>query len=133
VAALKRKLYLWIANAEPGQNVLPADSSCCACWPIRRRRRARAGGYDYRFAAPDKIGCKSRQPTEFILRIGHTTGPEYLTMPGPSKPTAADLQGDLARKAIDDAYARGPCSRSSGCAQFASIPPTFRTCLHILT
>jgi hypothetical protein len=50
-------------------------------------------------------------------------------MPGPTKPTAADLQGDLARKAIDDAYARGPCWRSSGCARLASIPPTLRTCL----
>src|SRR5262249_23000106 len=38
------------------------------CW-LRRQRCAGTGGYDYRYAAADEIGCKPRQPIKLVLRI----------------------------------------------------------------
>ena len=35
---------------------------------LRRHRRRRAGGYEYRYAAADEIGCERRQQINLIFR-----------------------------------------------------------------
>jgi hypothetical protein len=35
---------------------------------LRRQRRGGAGGYEYRYAAADEIGCEHRQPIKLIFR-----------------------------------------------------------------